>query len=290
MIFRICIATLLDTIFCTACTSNNLSTENKTQIAEVKPVNTTYRLLTDKDSIKQINQYFNSEQLKILFVLNRVDADNITGLDSIVIPENLSGSVIGYSPFPQSAGFLGDIDKIIFFSYNSQDFGAYEKGSLVYSGPTNMGRKADMTPTGLFFTNWKAEETKSTFNDEWELKWNFNIENKEGIGWHQYAMPGYPASHSCLRLNENDAKYLYKWAEQWVVKGTDTIIAKGTPVIVFGAYPFGGSKPWLQLSSNARVLDISTEQLEAETKGYLTEVITEQQKTREQTKKETATK
>jgi hypothetical protein len=23
------------------------------------------------------------------------------------------------------------------------------------------------TPTGLFFTNWKAEETTSTFDDEW---------------------------------------------------------------------------------------------------------------------------
>jgi hypothetical protein len=29
-----------------------------------------------------------------------------------------------------------------------------------------------------FFTNWKAEETTSTFDDEWDLRWNFNIENK----------------------------------------------------------------------------------------------------------------
>jgi hypothetical protein len=31
-----------------------------------------------------------------------------------------------------------------------------------------------------------------------DLRWNFNIENKLGVGWH--SLPGYPASHSCLRL------------------------------------------------------------------------------------------
>jgi hypothetical protein len=30
---------------------------------------------------------------------------------------------------------------------------------------------------GFSFTNWKAEETTSTFDDEWDLRWNFNIEN-----------------------------------------------------------------------------------------------------------------
>jgi hypothetical protein len=31
---------------------------------------------------------------------------------------------------------------------------------------TNMGSEKHKTPTGLFFTNWKAEETTSTFDDE----------------------------------------------------------------------------------------------------------------------------
>jgi hypothetical protein len=31
----------------------------------------------------------------------------------------------------------------------------------------------------------KAEETTSF--DEWDLRWNFNIENKLGVGWHQYS-------------------------------------------------------------------------------------------------------
>jgi hypothetical protein len=44
-----------------------------------------------------------------------------------------------------------------------------------------------------------------------DLRWNFNIENKLGVGWH--SLPGYPASHSCLRLE--DAKLLYEWADEW---------------------------------------------------------------------------
>jgi hypothetical protein len=62
---------------------------------------------------------------------------------------------------------------------------------LKYAGPTKWGEK-HKTPTGLF-SNWKAEETTSTF-DEWDLRWNFNIENKLGVGWHQYSLQGYPAS------------------------------------------------------------------------------------------------
>ena len=107
----------------------------------------------------------------------------------------MSHSIKQYFPFPFEASFLKGIKKIIFFSYPTQSFAAYENGVLVYTGPTSMGRKADMTPTGLFYTNWKAEQTTSTFNDEWDLKWNFNIENKLVIGFHQYEMPGYSASH-----------------------------------------------------------------------------------------------
>jgi hypothetical protein len=45
----------------------------------------------------------------------------------------------------------------------------------------------------VFFFELEAEETTSTFDDEWDLRWNFNIENKLGVGWHQYSLPGYPA-------------------------------------------------------------------------------------------------
>ncbi|MCG2613182.1 L,D-transpeptidase [Terrimonas sp. NA20] len=221
-----------------------------------------YQKVAAKQWFRKQKDSLNAQQQKIVMTANRADLANISALDSVLLPNDLSGDIVFYQPFPLEVKGLQDISKIIFFSYPSQTFGAYEYGNLVYAGATNMGRKKDPTPAGLYFTNWKAEKTTSTFNDEWELKWNFNIENKEGIGWHQYAMPGYPASHSCLRLFEDDAQYLYKWADEWKLKGTDSVVLKGTPVIVFGDYPFDGPKPWLSLVSDAHALDIKAAALE----------------------------
>lgn len=218
------------------------------------------------------------KKLDIAFAVNRIDSKNFTQLDSVVIPTDLSGDREFYLPFPFEVASLDEVDKIIIFSYPTQTFATYENGILTYTGPTSMGSKIHKTPTGLFFTNWKAEETISTFNDEWELKWNFNIENKEGVGFHEYALPGYPASHSCLRLLEKDAKHLYNWADQWVLANAETVKLKGTPVVVFGSYNFDAPKPWLQLVNNTKALTISESELDKILKPYLNTILKEQEK------------
>lgn len=212
----------------------------------------------------------------IAYAVNRTDSANFAQMDSVVVPADLTGDIEFYLPFPLKVTYLKDIQKIIFFSYPTQTFATYENGILIYTGPTNMGRQKDMTPTGLSFTNWKAEETTSTFNDEWDLRWNFNIQNKEGIGWHQYSLPGFPASHSCLRLQEKDAKYLFEWADQWELGEQDSVLVKGTPVIVFGNYDFVAPKPWLQLISDPHALDIKEDAIQKETMPFLSEILTAQ--------------
>lgn len=237
-----------------------------------------YRAITSKDSIRHALKYFSGDALPLLFAVNRVDSAHIVSLDTLLVPQDITLDLLQYSPFPSYAPALKDVHKLLLFSYPAEYFAAYENGRLVRSGPTSMGRKKDTTATGLFYCNWKAEETKSTFNDEWDLKWNFNIQNKEGIGFHQYTLPGYPASHSCLRLLEDDAKYLYNWADQWVIKGTDNIQVHGTPVIVFGAYPFGSRKPWRSLLSDPHALDLDTASLAQIIAPYLSDIMSKQQK------------
>lgn len=239
-----------------------------------KPATISYHIENRKDWLKA--NTVADTQLDILVAVNRTDKANFAKMDSILVPSDLKGKIEHYLPFPLTVPYLRAIDKVIFFSYPSQTFAAYEKGQLVYTGPTNMGRKKDPTPTGLFYTNWKAEKTVSTFNDEWDLKWNFNIENKKGVGFHEYALPGYPASHSCLRLQEKDARYLYDWADQWVLADKENVKVKGTPVIVFGTYDFDGKKPWLQLAKDPKALEISPEEIEKETKPFLDNILTEQ--------------
>ena len=211
-----------------------------------QPKTITYHIDTAKKWMKE--NIMHSDSLQIALAVNRTDSASFLQLDSVIIPDDMSGDLSFYLPFPVDVPYLQDVNKIIFFSYPTQTFAAYERGILIYTGPTNMGRKRDPTPIGLFYTNWKAEQTTSTFNDEWNLRWNFNIENTKGIGWHQYTLPGYPASHSCLRLQEKDAMYLYNWANEWLLK-KDSVVIKGTPVIVFGKYNFDAPKPWLQLVS-----------------------------------------
>ncbi len=221
-----------------------------------------------------VDLHTNETTLHIVSGINRADVKNLAAMDSIIVPDDTTAGVEFYMPFPLMLPAVKQLDKIIFFSYPAQAFAAYENGELVHTGATNMGRKKDMTPTGLFFTNWKAEKTTSTFNDEWDLKWNFNIENKLGVGWHEYAMPGYPASHSCLRLLEKDARYLYTWADQWVLDEKEQLKTKGTPVIVFGSYDFAGAKPWKKLVGNAHALDISEKEMENLVMPYLNEIET----------------
>jgi hypothetical protein len=262
-------------IFCSCKQQNQEIMVSKKTIVRKHPKSISFHFENTKEWLAKNED---STQLRIVFAVNRTDKSNIVKMDSIIIPGDLTGDVEFYLPFPLEVPSLKTISKIIFFSYPTQTFAAYENGDLIYAGPTNMGRKNDPTPTGLFYTNWKAEKTTSTFNDEWDLRWNFNIANKLGVGWHQYELPGYPASHSCLRLQEKDAKYLYTWADQWILQDDENVLVKGTPVIVFGSYPFGEAKPWLQLVQDPKALNISATEIENTTKPYLNGILSEQKK------------
>lgn len=248
---------------------------NKIPRKKIEPKSITYRIERTKDWIKKNGT---DSQQNIVLAINRTDRVRLPQLDSMIVPNDVTGDAENYFPFPFSVPYLKDIPKVIFFSYPAQSFGAYELGDLVYTGPVNMGRKKDPTPTGLYYTNWKAEKTTSTFNDEWDLLWNVNIENKLGIGWHQYELPGYPSSHSCLRLQEKDARYLYNWAEQWILGEKDIVKAQGTPVIVFGTYAFGAPKPWLQLVADPHALDISEEVIQQQAAQFLADILAQQKR------------
>ncbi|MCH5597892.1 L,D-transpeptidase [Niabella ginsengisoli] len=235
-----------------------------------------YEWMKKKEWQSKKDSFEGAKHLDILNAINRVDATHLKRLDSILVPNDFSLPLKDYMPFPDYVEVLKDVNKIILFSYPTQAFAAYENGKLILTGPTNMGRKNKKTPTGLFFTNWKARKTISTVDDEWILKWNFNIHNKWGVGFHEYALPGYPASHSCLRLLATDAQFLYGWANQWILKNDYERLAYGTPVIVFGAYPFGEPRPWFKLAEDSKALTIPMDSLNNYVEPHLQEIMEKQ--------------
>lgn len=241
-------------------------------------MNITYRPLVMKDSGKvRLKNDFTPEMRQVIYALNRVDAGHATRIDTLIIPDTLVEDLMFYSPFPRELPFLKEVNKMVYFSYPIQAFAVYEAGTLVRWGPTSMGKKATPTPTGLFFANWKGLEVRSSVKEEWILKWNFNISNRGGVGWHLYAMPGYPASHSCLRLLEQDARFLYDWADQWKLSGNDKLLANGTPTIVYGNYPWGQQRPWKALMADPKANEVTLEMLQQETESFLPRILEAQE-------------
>jgi len=68
-------------------------------------------------------------------------------------------------------------------------------------------------------------------------------------------MPGYPASHSCIRLLVKDAKWLYEWVDLWKVAPGFVIKNKGTPIIVFGKAKDFNRRELYNIYRNKKVRD-----------------------------------
>ena len=67
------------------------------------------------------------------------------------------------------------------------------------------------------------------------LQWCVNFHGRRGLSIHQFSLPGYPASHACVRLLEPDAVWFYDWVEEWILAPDGlTALARGTPILIFG--------------------------------------------------------
>ena len=226
-----------------------------------------------KKSLAQLRSEIGEEKLAIVLKLNRIDARHLRGDVTLVIPEQVT-DLITYSPFPHDLETARDAPKLLIVSRRVQAFGAYEFGRLVRWGPTSTGKKATPTPAGLYHTNWKSKATRSSVNAEWLLPWYFNIDNTRGISFHQYDLPGYPASHGCIRLLADDASWIYGWADQWTLS-TDRhrVETHGTPVIVFGEYAYGMQPPWKQLVMDYCAANVNGVELDESLRRFLPDIL-----------------
>jgi hypothetical protein len=209
------------------------------------------------------------EEREIILAINRISSSLIRKGRVLVMPDSLVADKLLYAPYPDSLAGFDSIPKLVLISRRVQAFAIYENGWLVRWGPVSSGKKSTPTPAGLFHTNFKALVKISSENSSWIMPWYFNFYARRGIAMHQYFLPGYPASHACVRMQEKDAKWIFDWADQWKLSArTGAVLITGTPVIIFGDYNYGKKAPWLMLPDDNRSTMVTTEELE-EISAYL---------------------
>lgn len=244
--------------------TNNQNTDSTETIPEVRdsvfnyqvnfPIHYSMFKLKGISSIKLLDSLYGKAGRNVILALNRMDNRNIRKGDSIVVPDTIL-HLLSYSPFPFEINEAAQLPKLLLISRKIQAFSIYENGILRRWGPTSTGRRNKQTPAGLFSLNWKSKETISTIDSTWILPFYFNFHNKEGIALHEFSMPGYPASHACVRLLGEDAKWIFYWAEQWIVTPDgERVAAHGTPLIIYDDYKFGSPPPWKYLPQNPDTL------------------------------------
>ena len=187
---------------------------------------------------------FSAKQLAILEKLNRADVTHLPRLDQLVFPSLWEDDDLRYSPFPLQYRAAIHFPKLLLVDQPAQAFAAYEVGNIVRWGPVSSGRRAHPTPSGLFHLNWRSRGRHSSVNPQWYMEWYFNFESQRGLALHSYSLPGYPASHACVRLLERDAVWVYGWGEGWRRGPQGTVATKGTPLVIAGHYAFDSPPPW----------------------------------------------
>ena len=226
-----------------------------------KEISYTLDSLKTRKEVDSLLNTYSEDQLKTILALNRIEKNRLRPDRPIVIPDCASDDLNTYSPFPEDLNFLQCIPKTVLISQRVQAFGLYENGELVKWGPISSGKSSTRTPNGLNYGNYKAKRKVSTVDESWVLPYYFNFMNFEGVGVHQYSLPGYPASHGCVRLFMDDAKYIFDWADMWDVEGSE-IARNGTPFMVFGEYDYSSNKPWYSLSQNMKANDLTQEEID----------------------------
>lgn len=200
--------------------------------------------LTSPKDLLDLRANLGPERMDEVLKLNRLDLAHARKGSTLLVPA-AGVAWLDLSPFPATWAETAGQPKLLVVSLRLQAWAAYEQGNLLRWGPASTGKQKSPTPVGLYHTNWCQKARTSTFNDEWELKWYVNLHNSAGISFHQYELPGYPDSHACVRLASDDAEWLYRWCASWKLSQDErTILSEGTPVVVFGEYGWGKTKPW----------------------------------------------
>jgi hypothetical protein len=94
-------------------------------------------------------------------------------------------------------------------SIGQQRVAIYDRGGLVDQSPISSGRRGFETPQGVFSIIEKKEEHYSNLYDDAAMPFMQRL-TWSGVAFHAGQLPGYPASHGCIRLPARFAERFFR--------------------------------------------------------------------------------
>ncbi len=193
---------------------------------------------------------------------NRIDRRHTYPGMPIKVPKNLD-DIRDFTPMPREYDPARQEPKFILVDLSEQFLGAYEYGNLVFSAPVATGGKDNPTPAGKFRVTaihsdhvsslYYVEDTDKLYPMNYALRFFIN---RDGVAFwiHGRDIPGYPASHGCIGLYDEqmqkkyyhfpkkpvleDAKKLFEWIiSPRKDEGKFQVIEDGPQVLITGKAP-----------------------------------------------------
>lgn len=126
----------------------------------------------------------------------------------ILVPNDINRDYMDFSPLPDYWDTNGR--KTIVVDISELAFAAYDKdGDIVHWGPVNPGKDSSKTVRGRDFKVYRKGDAEC-WSKKYESYIPYCIFFHKGFAMHGYSMPGYAASHGCVRTYVDDALWLNK--------------------------------------------------------------------------------
>ena len=103
-------------------------------------------------------------------------------------------------------------DTTLLVDIGTQNFHYYEQGNHVRSGVISSGTSGHLTPRGVYRAGMKQRNKKSGLypKPNGGAAMHYAIQIRGDYFLHEGFLPGRPASHGCVRVWTEDAKFLFK--------------------------------------------------------------------------------
>lgn len=156
-------------------------------------------------------------------------------------PDQLKPGQFIWSPQAVPAGPL-----VLVVSLDEQRAYLYRNGLRIGVSTVSSGKRGKETPTGVFTILQKHREHRSSLYDDAPMPFMQRL-TWDGIALHAGNLPGYPASHGCIRLPHEFARRLYELTST----GMTVVIASAAqqsaelahPGLFSPGAPVGGNAP-----------------------------------------------